>query len=312
MTMTDPVRLLYICGAGRSGTTLLGHLVAGLPDVRFLGEAYYLADRGLAENRACGCGAAFARCGFWQEAMRRAFGGAEAARRRLPVGRRRWMANLRYLRDRLLGRRGAGPFAGFEQMAVYAAAVGVGDGVDAPLVVDSSKNAFYGYALAQSGAYDLRAAHVVRDPRGVVHSWRKTLRLPDVRDREEFMPRYGVVKGALYWMFMNLTAEALLHRRGRYVRVAYEDLVSDPVATLGRLATFLRRPMPVAAAAADPTRSHCLSGNPLSFRQGEITVRPDVEWHGGLPRRDAWLVTVLTLPLLLRYGYPLIPPGPAP
>lgn len=57
----------------------------------------------------------------------------------------------------------------------------------------------------------------------------------------------------------------------------------------------------------DPARNHTVAGNPLRFERGAITVRPDVEWRAGLAPGARRLVTALTWPLLLRYGFPLRP-----
>ena len=49
--------------------------------------------------------------------------------------------------------------------------------------------------------------------------------------------------------------------------------------------------------------SHTVSGNPVRFNFGPVTVRPDEEWRTGItPVRKA-VVVGLILPLLLRFGY---------
>jgi hypothetical protein len=36
-----------------------------------------------------------------------------------------------------------------------------------------------------------------------------------------------------------------------------------------------------------------------------VTLRVDDEWKHAMRRRDRWLISLLTWPQLLRYGYPL-------
>src|SRR5689334_4402568 len=69
------VRVLYIGGFGRSGTTLLNRMLGELPDVCAIGETVNLWHQGLLRNERCGCGCAFFDCPFWREVGRRAFGG---------------------------------------------------------------------------------------------------------------------------------------------------------------------------------------------------------------------------------------------
>jgi hypothetical protein len=46
-----------------------------------------------------------------------------------------------------------------------------------------------------------------------------------------------------------------------------------------------------------------VSGNPNRFQSGPVRLRPDDEWISRMRPRDKTLVTLLTLPLLARYGY---------
>jgi len=49
--------------------------------------------------------------------------------------------------------------------------------------------------------------------------------------------------------------------------------------------------------------SHGLSGNPSRFRSGVVRLRPDQAWATQMPAGARAVVTGLTLPLLLDYGY---------
>jgi hypothetical protein len=92
--------------------------------------------------------------------------------------------------------------------------------------------------------------------------------------------------------------------------IRYEDLVCDPVGTLG---SVLPDGMGLSVADVLSGRharaavSHTVSGNPLRFERGPLSIRTDVEWITKLHLRDRGIVTGLTWPLLLRYGYPLVP-----
>jgi hypothetical protein len=49
--------------------------------------------------------------------------------------------------------------------------------------------------------------------------------------------------------------------------------------------------------------NHTVSGNPSRFQTGSIELRLDGEWKEKMKRSDKAIVTILTWPLLLRYGY---------
>ena len=70
-----PVRVLFIGGLGRSGSTLLDRMLGRLNDVCSVGELVHLWERGLKENNRCGCGERFGDCPFWRRVGQVAFGG---------------------------------------------------------------------------------------------------------------------------------------------------------------------------------------------------------------------------------------------
>ena len=69
------LRVVFIGGQGRSGSTLLERALGQLPDVVSVGETVHLWDRGLRDNELCGCGQPFSACPFWSEVGQLAFGG---------------------------------------------------------------------------------------------------------------------------------------------------------------------------------------------------------------------------------------------
>src|SRR5215471_1503195 len=69
------LRVVYLGGLGRSGSTLVERLLGELPGVCAVGEVVHLWERGVVEGERCGCGLAFADCGFWAKVGQAAFGG---------------------------------------------------------------------------------------------------------------------------------------------------------------------------------------------------------------------------------------------
>jgi hypothetical protein len=73
------VRVLFLGGLGRSGTTLLERVLGELPGVCPLGEVVHLRERDLRNGERCGCGATFSDCDFWRSVGEEAFGGRQPA-----------------------------------------------------------------------------------------------------------------------------------------------------------------------------------------------------------------------------------------
>jgi hypothetical protein len=175
-------------------------------------------------------------------------------------------------------------------------------------IVDSSKVASYGLLVNMLPDVDLHVIHLVRDSRAVAYSLRRLKARPEIYWESAYMDVRGPTYASVAWLLSNWFAHSLKSRVPHYLFLRYEDLVVDPIPFLLRVTKYL--------GASDPNLSflrndrfaslsftHSISGNPDRFKQGLIEIRPDVEWKTKMWRIDKYLVTTLTWPLLLRYGY---------
>ena len=310
-TPAVPVRVLYVGGVGRSGSTVLGRALTRFDGVTSVGEIVHLWTRGLGGNERCGCGEPFRDCPFWHGVGRAAFGGwdrvdAQAMEElRLRVDRTRFLPMLAT---------GHAP-AGFHQaLADYADVVvrlyrGIAEQSGAQLVVDSSKHPSFAWLLAQVPQVDLRLLHLVRDSRGVAYSWLKKVARPEVADRVEYMQGEPAYVLARHWLFTNTCFDAAAAAGTSVLRVRYEDFVDDTVATMRRIASFAGLPMgaaelaPFAAASMEVPVQHEVSGNPMRFGGNTIHLRRDDEWRTRMAPGARRAVTAMTGVVLKRYGY---------
>jgi hypothetical protein len=308
------VRVLFLGGLGRSGTTLLERLLGQLPGVSSLGEVVHLWQRDLRDDERCGCGDRFSACGFWQKIGVEAFGGWGEVDPQRVLDLAAAVERTRHIPRLALRRRApaaVGEYARFYSK-VYNAAASVGG---ASAVVDSSKHSALAYCLRHAEDIDLRVIHVVRDSRGVAYSWTKRVPRPEA-DTDDHMTRYSPSRSALLWNAHNASF-GMLSRLGVPVRrVRYEELLSDPKATLRSLARFAGLPDSTVDLSflrstdqgfvADLGPAHSAAGNPMRFTIGTVPLRPDEAWRRSLPTGQRRLVGALTAPLLSAYGYPLL------
>ena len=303
------VRVLYLGGLGRSGTTLVERLLGELPGVCALGEVVHLWQRDLRDDERCGCGARFSGCTFWKRVGDAAFGGWHA----VDVDRVHALRDA-VERTRFIPRLAAAsrpPAEVLEYGAfyarVYAAAAEI---AGARVVVDSSKHSALAHVLRWADGVDLRVVHVVRDARGVAYSWTKAVDRPET-DGTDQMTRYSPARAALLWNAHN-AAFGLLARRGVPVRrIRYEQLVADPRAAVRELAAYAQIPIAesdlrfLGERHADLSVGHSAAGNPMRFTVGRLPLRRDDAWVRSLPPRQRRLVGAVCAPMLRAYGYPL-------
>ncbi len=310
--MPEPVKVLFIGGSGRSGSTLTDRMLGSVPSVCSVGELWALWKRDMQRDEFCGCGLLFADCPFWRDVVAEAFGTVDAARasgfaqtqrnvlyhhRGLAV---RWPQLMRQRRRPDFGR-----FA--EERARVIRAIAAVSGAD--LIVDSSKVPRYGSALAAVPGLEVRALHLVRDSRAIAHSWSMAKETRRVGGGSVLMPRYPAALSASRFVARSLQMEGAWRFTDRLLTLNYEAFVAAPSAWTKRILRFAGHPAPAA-----PPRglkphtfrllpTHTILGNPMRFDRGEVLVRRDDRWRTEMDARDRRLVTRRTWPLLLRYGY---------
>jgi hypothetical protein len=69
-TKDSGIRILYIAGAGRSGSTLLANILGQVEGFFTAGELISIWERGLIQDRFCGCGVPFHDCEVWTGILR--------------------------------------------------------------------------------------------------------------------------------------------------------------------------------------------------------------------------------------------------
>src|SRR5687768_409663 len=71
--MTERVKVLFILGWARSGSTLLDQILGTEEGFFSTGELRWIWLRGLVQQRNCGCGRRVVECPFWTAVLERAY-----------------------------------------------------------------------------------------------------------------------------------------------------------------------------------------------------------------------------------------------
>ena len=314
---TSSTKVLFIGGWTRSGSTLLDILLGAVDGFLSTGELSSFWERGLIKGRQCGCGRRVRECPVWTSVMEDAFASVDEHVRRAEeiVAWQREAVRLKHLRRLLSYEPGVSePWEPLERYievadALYRATARV---TDARVIIDSSKNVQDAAVLRLLPSVDAYLVHLVRDPRAVAHSMQRKVMLQADEEDPVNMPRSSPASSAAGWMRVNLGAEMVRRRYGpdRSTRVRYEDLAADPRATVGSLARFAGEELTGVDFLDERTvmlpGNHTVWGNSSRFRTGRLEVRNDDEWTRKLSRSGRVVPTIVSLPLLPRYGYPIL------
>lgn len=274
-----PVRpkVIYVMGAGHSGSTILGVTLGNCANVFFAGEVEeWLVNSGVPPLGGT------ERTRFWSEvrgevdAPDELFGGA--ANRYME--RSSALLRIHYwpVRRRLRGR--------YRRVAedLYRA---IARSAGSTHVVDTSHFPLRARELKTLSGIELYLVFLVRHPQSVVASYIRHISRREVAER-----RLRVLStNANLWLTHVLSLFVFLgHPRDRRLFLRHEDFLADPEAVLREILTCVESSAPI------PDLTSLRTGFPLI---GNKLIRSEVvalEGPSASPVRSSWLTTLLQLP----------------
>jgi hypothetical protein len=308
----DKIKVLYVLGIYRSGTTILSNLLGQMEGFCSVGELR-AAWRELRQPGAlCGCGQPLTSCNFWVEVLETAFGSLSQATEQ-SVLMKRWQDTAlgqthtwSRLPAILMSKWSKFPKSqellnyGSTLTRVYQAVARVSG---AQVIVDSSKEATDGALLGFLPEIEPTFVQIVRDPRGVAYSSLQRT----TEDMDRFASWRHSAYAALSWNAGNLAGSAVRRqdRNRSTMLLRYEDFTADPTGSLERIAALTGVPgrAPTEGESVELSPSHTIAGNER-FRTGAVRIQQDTQWRTKLSALDRATVTALSLPLIERYRYP--------
>jgi predicted O-methyltransferase YrrM len=285
-TLRRRIKVLYIAGSHRCGSTLLARVLGDLPGFFAVGEGLLHFLGGTSRNRVpCGCGQCVQDCSFWKEISRPVeevtFGAHWLRLRRIPFLESYCRRHPEEASELL---NSVGSF--YDAIARCAGA---------EVIVDSSKSPLHARLLSWVPNVDLYVVYLVRDPRGVVASYRQP---------KEWIPEASLPRATKRWLLVTIGSEYLRTCVPKWRALRYEDFVKAPRRATAQIAADLgfkvAEPPFMAESMAELGPQHMLGSNPDKLKRGPTLIAAR-STH--LPWLGKAFVSVLTAPLLWRYGY---------
>ena len=299
--------MLYVLGRGRSGSTIFANVLGELDGYFAGGELRVLWDPVVVRHGSCGCGEPITSCDVWSRVLDGLsdIDAAEAAELQHEIVREMntfrllgpaistWPARERFAQ--LMGR-------------VYEEIASV---TGARVIVDSSKRPSYAAFLRTVPGCDPYFVHLVREPRASAYSWKSRRYRSSAGSAE--VTRRGPIDSTIRWDLLNLGSEGLLRAVGssRGIMLRYEDFIASPRPHVERVTRMIAETSWRSPFLDDHTvvlrPNHTIAGNPSRFATGTLVLEDKAEWRTEQSVVDRWATTLVALPFLKRYGYPLRP-----
>ena len=283
-------RLIYLMGAGRSGTTALATLLNGQSKIKTLGELHQLPEH-TKSGKICSCGVPLADCEYWSNYKTEI----------------ELFSSVCYQQDssmleshKNIWRYYLNSSAVLEHTCYQQANQTLFDTTSEGahfILVDSSK--YIGRALALNVLItsDIKFLYIVRDPRGVVYSFSKKVQTSR-----------GTFSACLYYWFINIAAEFVRFTKlkGKVLKVRYEDILRDPDNTLAAIQDFTNVDLEDVRQKIKNNGlfdiGHIIGGNRLRS-SGSIRLKSEDNWKENIGVGKRFFVYLLTLPLNILNGY---------
>ena len=307
-----PIKVIYVTGVGRSGSTILDILLGNHPAIESVGELINVNRSGWMKNEYCSCHAQASDCPFWSQVRQRweQATGLTDLQEYLTLQNRFEFRLYKPAQIRKEAQASPEAWARFLDLtqALYQA---ISEVSGKRILVDSSKSRTRGFILACLPALDVRYVHLVRDTRDIINSLRKGHEADPKAGVQHALRALPGWRTSLSWVLTNLQAHHLIRHfaAGKHCLIRYEDMLENPAMVLQAIAELAEVDLGGIIDAANnetPLQvGHTVAGNRLrmkdtvAFSKRKPSV-PRLRWI------DNASFSLLAYWLAQRYGYPLI------
>jgi sulfotransferase family protein len=310
MDKKNKIKVLFIAGTGRNGSTLLEKVLSQIDNFFSVGEIHNIWERGVIQDQLCGCGVRHSHCAMWKRIHQNAYGQINIEKAKKWYDIKQKSTKLRRVFSHIVNYDHKTDITLNEYLntldKLYCS---VALCANCEVIIDSSKSPMYLALLRLLPSLDVYTLHVVRDPRAVTYSWLN----PKPSNDPYAPPMMGVMQlwtSIQVWNIWNMLIEYFGRKGlGNYLFLRYEDFVAHPSLHLNEIQEFLdlnNRFNPLNdSETISVKKTHTISGNPLRFETGTIKISEDRRWRNEMKNKDKAIVTALSFPLMLRYSYTL-------
>jgi len=261
------MKIIYIAGDGRSGSTLLDSILSNIDGSLSVGECHRFWIRFYEGETRCACGKMITDCELWSDVdkqLRQRFDDYAPEQFKKRVQEIQQYRNFKKIPVIVVSE----AWQSFcEQVKAFYEIIAshTKNGV----VIDSSKSVSWAYFLEQLAFSELYIIHLERNLPSVANSWRKQIVLPEYTSKEVYMPVKSIVLSTKSWLKIKVMAKRL-KRADHYLFVSYEKLCAQPDLWLQKIKAFVQEDFDLSQLHMLPT--HAIGGNPMRAK-GDDSIK---------------------------------------
>ncbi|MEM2768827.1 MAG: sulfotransferase, partial [Candidatus Pacearchaeota archaeon] len=297
-------KIIFIAGAGRSGSTILDIILGEGENCFSVGELRQIFLYFLPKESLCSCGNTYKTCRFWSEVLFNVFGKNDFSSAEINV-----LSKLHKIVEKIpiLNSRNqynyikkfTSEIQEFKDIwkTLYQKIFEV-SGCD--IIIDSSKTPQY-LLILKDMPFKVYLLHLIRDPRGVAYSWTKKKYEVGIY---RYMKTHHPFTSAREWLIRNFKIERLKKFFNENYLLKYEEFCKAPLILLEDIMKkFDLKLFPDFI--KDNTilikkKKHLLGGNPVRFLNNNfIEIKCDERWKKDLSFGNKIMVSLLTFPLII-------------
>ncbi len=286
MIMTDKRPLvIYLLGAGRSGTTLVSIILNSHINILTLGEMHQFLEY-IAFNKSCSCGEPLNQCKFWKNVLNDL--NYDSAKLEEDMNYTKLAESHRNIPKLLINGKRDRRYLQIQERIIHC----IEKYSNNTFVLDSSKYISRYLLLKRSENLQIKGLYVVRDVRGVIFSFKKNVQTSK-----------KPLSTIIYYLAINFFGELVCRLDKRVVKIKYENLIENPTRELATIYKHVFGNLENGVTLPEVFNTpHLVGGNRMKSKK-KIRIRKDLEWQKNISRKKQILYYFLAIPIMMINRY---------
>lgn len=276
--------IIYLLGAGRSGTTLLAAVLNSHLKITTIGEMHQFFEH-LEQDKKCSCGAKLDECSFWSDVVSKLnFSKKEIS---VNVKTQEQKENHSNIFKLLFTKQLDNEYLNI-QNSIFEL---IQKHTKTEWLLDSSKYIARYLLLKKGKKANIKGIYIVRDVRGVINSFNKQVQTPK-----------NPLSTILYYSFVNFFGQITCWLNKDILKIRYEDFASTPEEVTNSIYQHIFENPERNSLSNVFEMPHIIGGNRMK-ESTSISIKKDENWKQDISRTKQIAYYILAFPFMTLNNY---------